>query len=212
MSFFQNNSLYLVSSEEYYFPKTTWGIAQEAVYGGIDVLQMREKNKTYTDLLALGKKLADLCKKNGVLFIVNDNPQLAFDVGADGVHLGQEDLRKFSLLETREILGKNKIIGVSTHSVEEFELANQSDSDYIAFGPIFSTKAKDYAIGLKNVENVLQIAKKPVFFIGGIDLQNVDLLLQKGAKNFAVIRSIACAVDISGEIKAFYKKMRRESF
>ncbi len=208
MSKFPDNSLYLVSSEEYSNGKTTLEIAQEAVEGGIDVLQMREKYKAYAELVKLGKELSVLCKKNGVVFIVNDNPELASEVWADGVHLGQEDLEKFSIEKTREILGKDKIIGVSTHSLKQFQIANKTDLDYIAFGPIFFTKTKDYSIGIKDIHKVMEIAKKPVVFIGGINLRNIEQVLKEGGRNVAVIRGIVEGEDIKAQIRDFKLEMR----
>lgn len=208
MSKFPEKSLYFVTSEVYSANRTTLEIAREAIENGIDILQMREKNKTHADLLELGKKLAHLCRKKGVILIINDDPNLAVKVGADGVHLGQEDLQKFPLEKTRKILGNKKIIGVSTHSVEQFQLANEADFDYIAFGPIFFTKTKNYSIGLQDVEKVMQIAKKPVVFIGGIDLQNVGEILERGGRNIAVIRAITEAEDIKSQIINFKLKMK----
>lgn len=203
MSKFPNNSLYLVSSEEYSQDKTTLAIAKEAVVGGVDVFQMREKHKTKAKLIVLGKELAKICKTNGVIFIVNDNPEIALEVDADGVHLGQEDVQNFTIEKTRELLGKDKIIGLSTHSIAQFKLANKMDLDYIAFGPIFFTKTKDYTIGIKDIANVLEIAKKPMVFIGGINLENLEFVLKEGAKNIAAIRSIVEAEDIGGRIGDF---------
>ena len=137
-----------------------------------------------------------LCQKSDVIFIVNDDPILAKQVDADGVHLGQQDIMKYSIDKTRSILGKEKLIGISTHSLEQFEKANQSDCDYLAFGPIFSTKTKDYFIGTDDIAAIMRITKKPVIFIGGINLENADSVLEKGAKNLAVIRSIVGADDI----------------
>jgi len=205
---FPKNSLYFVSSEEYSQGKKTLEIAYEAVEGGIDILQMREKNKNEEKLIFLGKKLAELCKINRVTFIVNDNPKIAKKVDADGVHLGQEDCEIFTIEETRKLLGRDKIIGLSTHSLEQFTLANEMDLDYIAFGPIFSTKTKEYYIGLENIESVLKIAKKPVVFIGGINLENIDLLIQKGVQNIAMIRGITKAKNVKTRIKNLKLRMK----
>jgi thiamine-phosphate pyrophosphorylase len=148
-----------------------------------------------------------MCKEAGVKFIVNDDPVLAKKVNADGVHLGQEDLKKHSLKKTRELVGSDKIIGVSTHSIEQFKKANAEDFDYIAFGPIFPTKTKDYFIGTGDVETVLKSAKNPVVFIGGINLDNVDDLLKKGAKNIALIRAILEEADIKKAAENFKAKL-----
>ncbi len=189
-------SLYLVTGEKYNQTKTTLEIVNDAILGGVNIVQMREKEKTQQELIDLGRDLSLLCQKSDVIFIVNDDPILAKQVDADGVHLGQQDIMKYSIDKTRSILGKEKLIGISTHSLEQFEKANQSDCDYLAFGPIFSTKTKDYFIGTDDIAAIMRITKKPVIFIGGINLENADSVLEKGAKNLAVIRSIVGADDI----------------
>lgn len=138
----------------------------------------------------------DLCKKNNVVFIINDDPILAKKIDADGVHLGQEDLKLFTADEARRLLGRDKIIGLSAGSVGEVRKAGLAAIDYIGFGPVFRTTVKEKCIGTKDVEKVLKIAKRPVFFIGGINLTNIDELLTKGAENIAVIRAISEADDI----------------
>lgn len=203
----KNYSLYLVLSSEYNKKINPLTLAQRAIAGGIDVLQMREKNKSPSQLVCLGRKLARICKKNKVIFIVNDDPFLVKKVSAAGVHLGQEDIKKYPIVQTRKIIGKNKIIGISTHSFKQFNQANESDVDYIAFGPIFPTKTKNYSIGTRDVRRVIKIAKKPVIFIGGIDLVNIEGLLKQGVKNIALIRAIIQAKDVSRAVKLFKDKI-----
>lgn len=190
-------SLYLVTSEEYSKGRSSLEIASLAIQGGVDIVQMREKEKSSQELIKLGKELAAVCAKNGVTFIVNDYPSLAEEVGADGVHLGQEDIKKYSIKEVRKTLGKSKIIGVSTHSLSQFEEANKQDFDYIAFGPIFPTKTKEYWIGTEGIQKVLETSLKPVVFIGGINQGNMDEILKMGARSIAVIRSIIQAENIT---------------
>ncbi len=204
-------SLYLVITEGYASGRSALEIAHLAISGGVDILQMREKKKTEEELIKLGSELSKLCMENGVIFIVNDDPHLAQKVDADGVHLGQEDVKRYSIDEARNILGKDKIIGLSTHSLEQFQEANAKDVDYIAFGPIFPTKTKDYFIGTSDVKNVLKIAKRKVFFIGGINLANIDDLLKEGAKNIALIRSIVQAEDIISNTRSFKEKLKNQN-
>ncbi len=199
----RDHSLYLVISEEYGNGPSAMEIARAAIAGGVDIIQMREKDKGAEELMTLGKNLSHLCKNNRVTFIVNDDPLLAEKVGADGVHLGQEDIKKHPIEETREMLGEDRIIGVSTHSVGQFREANEKGFDYIAFGPLFETKTKDYFLGTDDVGEVARIAKGRVFFIGGINLLNIEGLLQKGAKNIALIRGILKADDITSQTKRF---------
>jgi thiamine-phosphate pyrophosphorylase len=203
----RDGSLYLVLSEEYGAGRPLLDIACQAIAGGVDILQMREKNKSPEELLRLGHILASMCKENGVTFIVNDDPLLARELDADGVHLGQEDLRQYPVNMVRRLIGQDKIIGLSTHSLEQFNLANQMDVDYLAFGPIFPTRTKNYHIGDGDVQTVLQTALKPVVVIGGINTNNLDALLAKGASNIALIRDIMQAGDIVSQTKWYKGKL-----
>jgi thiamine-phosphate pyrophosphorylase len=203
----KDHSLYLVTSEEYSGGRPTLEIARSAISGGVDILQMREKRRPGEELLALGKELSGLCREKDVLFIVNDDPLIAMKVGAHGVHLGQEDAARYTLKGARQIVGEDRIIGISTHTFSQFKAANESDVDYIAFGPIFPTKTKDYYIGTGEISKVLEAAKKPVIFVGGIDLDNIDKILSKGAKNVALIRAITGAEDAEAAARAFKDKI-----
>lgn len=203
-------SLYLVISEEYGMGRSVPEIARLAISGGADIIQMREKDKARDGLVKLTCELSRLCREKRVIFIVNDDPFIAKESNADGAHLGQEDMLKYSITETRNILGKSKIIGVSTHSLSQLKSANEEDVDYIAYGPIFPTKTKDYFLGVKDIKEVLKIAKKPVFFIGGIDLSNLDEILEQGGKNIAAIRSIIQAEDIAARAKSFKDRLMEE--
>lgn len=203
----KDGSLYLVLSEEYGGARPLMRIAEEAIAGGVDILQMREKHKSPEDLICLGRRLASLCKENGVTFIVNDDPMLAGKLEADGVHLGQEDIRQYPVNTVRRMIGADKIIGLSTHCLEQFQRANQMDVDYVAFGPLFPTKTKSYHIGTGDVSRVLQTALKPVVFIGGINTDNLDLLLVAGASNIALIRDIMQAEDVAARAKWYKSRL-----
>ncbi|MDO8536258.1 MAG: thiamine phosphate synthase [Candidatus Omnitrophota bacterium] len=204
----KDGSLYLIITEVHGKGRSAVDIAGSAIEGGVDIIQMREKNKPRTELVELGKKLSRLCSDNNVIFIVNDDPNLAREVNADGVHLGQEDAKLFPIDISRSILGPGKIIGVSTHSIEQFKEANEKDFDYAAFGPIFATKTKDYFIGVDSIEKISGIAKNPVFFIGGISLSNIGDCLNRGAENIALIRGITEADDIADKTKKFKKEIK----
>lgn len=204
----KDHSLYLVISEEYCKGRNAFEIAEAAIKGGVDIIQMREKNKAREELLDIGRGLSRLCRNNGVIFIVNDDPILAKEVDADGVHLGQEDILRSPVNKIRKMIGKNKIIGVSTHSVEQFKRASEEDLDYMAFGPIFETKTKNYSIGIKDIGAVLNITQKPVFCIGGINLSNIDVVLNEGATNVALIRGITEADDITSRTREFAERIQ----
>ena len=107
----------------------------------------------------------------------------------------------------RQLIGQDKIIGLSTHSLEQFHLANLMDVDYLAFGPVFPTRTKNYHIGTGDVSKVLQTALKPVVFIGGINTNNLDALLAEGASNIALIRDIMQAEDIVSRTKWYKSRL-----
>lgn len=207
MKTLKDSSLYLVITEEHGKGRSAMEIARSAIKGGVDIIQMREKDKSWSELIELGKKLSGLCRDKGVIFIVNDDPEIAKTIGADGVHLGQEDLKRHSVEAARSILGRGKIIGVSTHSVETFKKAYAEDVDYMAFGPVFPTKIKENCVGTEDVGMVLAMTNKPVFFIGGIDLENVDILLGKDAGKVSLIRAITEADDIALAARSFRKRL-----
>ncbi len=206
----EDYSLYLVISEEYSMGRSATEAAKSAISGGVDVIQMREKNKSSEGLLRLGAVLSRMCREKGVTFIVNDDPLLAKEVGADGVHLGQGDMKRCCIGMARDIMGGDRMIGVSTHSMEEFSAANDSEADYIAYGPIYFTKTKDYSIGPGDVTVVAGMAKKPVFFIGGIDRTNIGGMLSRGAKNIALIRGILEAEDIASRTSELKEALRKK--
>lgn len=197
----------MVISEEYGRGRSALEIAEAAIKGGVDIIQMREKNKGCPESIDLGKRLSAFCRESKVIFIVNDDPMIAKEADADGVHLGQEDSNIYPIDAARKILGGDKIIGLSTHSLDTFKKANKEDVDYIAFGPVFPTEIKDRCVGTEDVKKILDMALKPVFFIGGIGLANVNELLDKGAKNIALIRDVLMADDITGRTRAIKKKL-----
>ncbi len=201
MKHINDYSLYLVTSQEYSAGRSSFEVAQAAIDGGVDIIQMREKNLSRQDLIKLGKKLAKLSKKGNIAFIANDDPFIALEIDADGVHLGQEDLKRYSIDKTREILGRDKLIGLSTHSLEEVAYANKLDINYIAFGPLFTTKTKTYSISTKDVTKAVALSKFPVVGIGGINKDNIKEVLNLGAKNIALIRGITESKDIAAKVK-----------
>ncbi|MCX7982804.1 MAG: thiamine phosphate synthase [Syntrophales bacterium] len=203
----QKPFIYLVLSEIEGNDRPLLSMARAAIEGGISWLQMRIKGKKRRELLPLGRALKALCQGAGVTFIVNDDPILARRLDADGVHLGQEDLLRFPVPMVRRILGRKKIIGVSTHSISEAELALATDIDYIAFGPLFPTPNKPYHIGLKDLPEVLARSTKPVVLIGGINMQNIDVLRGMGGKYFAMIRGILDADDIAGRVRELRRRL-----
>jgi thiamine-phosphate pyrophosphorylase len=162
-------------------------IAAEACNGGARVIQYRDKNSSRQDMLEIADKIRQITKKFDSLFIVNDFIDIAHISGADGVHLGQDDI---PVHRAREITPEGFIIGISTHSLEQAVEAEKEGADYIGIGPVFSTPTKkNYApIGLSTVEEVLGIVNIPAVAIGGITLANIGYLIKIGVENVAMVR------------------------
>jgi thiamine-phosphate pyrophosphorylase len=165
-----------------------------AIAGGVDVIQLREKDLTEQQVLPGAKEAAQICQSLGALFILNDWPQAARECGADGVHVGQEDMRP---AQVREIVGPQMLIGLSTHAPSEIEAAASEPVDYIGVGPVHETPTKPGrpAVGVELVEYAATHARHPFFAIGGIDAGNLGAVLDAGAKRVCVLRAIAAAAD-----------------
>ncbi len=161
----------------------------QALRGGVSVLQYRAKNKEYNVLLAEGGELKRLCAGFGVTFIVNDNLQLAKELDADGVHLGQDD---GEIADARELLGPGKVIGKSTHNLDEALRAEQSGADYIGFGALYPTGSKivSHLPGVEGLATIRSAVKIPIVAIGGINPGNACRVIDAGADALAVISSI----------------------
>lgn len=178
-------------------------MAEQAIQSGISVLQYRNKTATNQQQEIEARELASLCKKNNVLFLINDNAELALKVDADGVHLGQSD---GSIMQARAVLGDDKIIGVTCHNkIELAQSAEQQGADYVAFGRFFTSKTKPAASFADMA--ILTEAKKslsiPLVAIGGITAENAASVLQNGADMLAVIHGIFAQDDIPAAIQKF---------
>ena len=165
-----------------------------AIAGGVDVVQLREKTLDDERLLALARLTRELCERHGALFVVNDRPLLARESGADGVHVGQDDM---PVAEVRELVGGDMLIGLSTHAPAEIEATDAALVDYIGVGPVHATPTKPGrpAVGLELVRYATAQASVPFFAIGGIDAHNLGQVLAAGARRVCVLRAIADAVD-----------------
>ena len=186
--------LYLILDQQY-TNRDIVSIAIEAAEAGVDVIQYREKILHGKGALSVAKRLREVTEEAGVMFIVNDDPALALGAGADGVHLGQEDI---PVDVARRILGRDKVIGISTHSIEEALDAGRLDVDYIGFGPVFHsvTKRVTSPHGLEGVRRIRGSVSMPVIAIGGIDQGNVSAVIGAGADGAAVISAVLSAPDV----------------
>jgi thiamine-phosphate pyrophosphorylase len=169
-------------------------VAEAAVRGGADVLQLRDKHSAPDLILPLARQLRALTLRHRIPLIINDHIAVAAKCGADGVHLGQDDA---SVAEARRVLAPAQLVGKSTHSLEQALAAEQEGADYVGCGPVFATPTKsDYgSVGLGLVRQVTGRVRIPVVCIGGIDLERVDEVREAGARCVAVVRAVCAAAD-----------------
>ena len=167
---------------------------REALAGGVDVLQLREKDAPDEEILAAASTFRGVCAEHDALFFVNDRADLALAAGADGVHLGQADE---PVDRVRAQLGGELLIGLSTHSSEQLAAGLETDADYVCVGPVYATPTKpDYpAVGLELVRQAARVVEGPWFAIGGITGTNVTEVAAAGARRVAVVRAIRDAPD-----------------
>ena len=161
----------------------------------VPFIQLRMKDEPADQVLAMAEKIRKLTSGTSSKFIVNDSPQIAKEVGADGVHIGQDDMQ---YEDARAIVGPEMNIGMSTHSPAQTRDACACGPDYIGIGPVFATPTKtnpDPVIGIDGMRKMLSIATVPAVAIGGIDLTNLRNVLTAGARNFCMVRQITQAED-----------------
>jgi thiamine-phosphate pyrophosphorylase len=189
--------LYLLTPPDIIDPDVLIPMVILAVRAGADIIQFRNKSATTRELIEVGSRLCDTVHAEGSLFLVNDRVDVAIATGADGVHLGQDDLPP---AWARRLLGqkKSKIIGLSTHSVEQALQAESEGVDYIGFGPIYSTPAKSgwLAIGTESFTVLNEKIRIPYFAIGGIDLFNIGQVVNAGASRIALCNGVFGQEDI----------------
>jgi thiamine-phosphate pyrophosphorylase len=165
---------------------------EAALDGGVDLVQLRMKDRPDTEIVSVARRFAALCAEHGVLFIVNDRPDLAMAVGADGVHIGQDD---GSVADARAVVGPDALLGLSTHTPAQIDATE--GVDYIGVGPVHATPTKPgrSAVGLELVRYAAEHARVPWFAIGGISADNADAVRAAGATRVAVVRAIGGAAD-----------------
>jgi thiamine-phosphate pyrophosphorylase len=169
-------------------------LLRAAVAGGVEVVQLREKHLGDEELVAVADAARALCERLGALFIVNDRPWAALEAGADGVHVGQDDL---PVAEVRELVGPDLLIGLSTHARAEIDAEAAAQADYIGVGPVHETPTKPGrpAVGLELIRYAHAHAPVPFFAIGGLDEDNLGEAIAAGARRAVVLRAIAAAED-----------------
>jgi thiamine-phosphate pyrophosphorylase len=207
-----NLDLYVITDESIAGGLSPAEIARRSIAGGADVIQLRDKCMACAGLAAAGREIAAITRKAGAVFIVNDRLDVAIACGADGVHLGQDDLR---VSTARQLAPPGFIIGVSVGTAEEALEAEREGADYLALSPTFSTASKVNAgpgLGLGRLRKIRKAVSLPVIAIGGITRQNVRDVIAAGAAGIAVISAVVASPDITAaarELKAIVRESRQ---
>lgn len=178
-------------------------LAQMAIDGGADTIQLRQKSGTSLDMFRNAEKIKTICSDAHVTMIVNDRLDIAMAVDADGVHLGQTDI---PIRVARQLLGDSKLIGGSATDFDELRAVLDQGADYVGFGPVFDTHSKENPGTPKGIEFLREVVRKssiPVIAIGGITVNHVKGLLSTGIHGIAVISAICCADDPIGATRKF---------
>ncbi len=199
--------IYGITGDNFAHGKSNFECVKAMIEGGIKIIQYRDKTKSIKEKVKEAREIRELCKRNGVVFIVNDHVDIAILVDADGVHIGQDDMDPS---DVRKLIGDNKIIGLSTHSEEQGMKAYLNpDVDYIGVGPIFPTTTKDTApVGLGYLEYAVKNLHLPFTAIGGIKEHNLHEIISRGAKNVCLVSDIVGADNITEKVKELQKQMK----
>ena len=203
----ENLLLYAVTDRHWLGEETLYEQVEKALKGGATFIQLREKNMEHDALLAEAKEIQALCRKYGVPFVINDYADFAAEIDADGVHVGQKDLEGKNV---REIIGPDKILGVSAKTVEQAKAAEAMGADYLGVGAVFQTGSKEDAAEISH-ETVAEICKAvniPVIGIGGITRENVGKLSGRGLCGVAVISAIFGQKDIEEAARDLKEKVK----
>ncbi len=213
----QSAQLYGILDLGYIAPGDLLGVAERMLAGGVEVLQLRAKGYSESEVEAWGQEIVGLSESAGVPLLINDHPQLVPSIGAQGAHVGQED---FSIGDARWRAGRSldgevpaAVVGKSTHSLEQALEAELQGADYIGFGPLFSTPTKPGrpAIGLDQIREVHSRVRIPIFCIGGIKLENLSEVIDAGARRVVIVSGILQARDIESycsEVRAVLRAVR----
>lgn len=199
--------LYAITDRSWLGEETLYRQVEKVLKGGATFLQLREKKLDQQAFLEEAKEIKQLCDAYQVPFLINDNVEIALEIQADGVHVGQEDMAAGMV---REKLGEDKIIGVSAHTVEEALEAEKNGADYLGVGAMFytGTKSDAEAVSMETLKEICNCVKIPVVAIGGIGEENVEQLRGTGIEGVAVISALFAQKDIEASTKAL--KMKAE--
>jgi len=195
--------LYLLTDRRQTHQRPLASVLSQAVQAGVRMVQIREKDLDTAELIDLAQQLIPIIKQHHGKVLLNDRVDLALALNADGVHLRSDSL---PLPLARRLLGKEKLIGISTHSVKEIQYAENEGADFVVLGPIFETPSKQiygHPLGLHTLETACRVSHLPIFAIGGITPKHVHPAMSAGAYGIAVISSILqapCILDSTREL------------
>lgn len=197
--------LYLVTNSDKYDEGEFLRRVEEALRGGVDILQLREKDRPDKEILELGKKVKALCDKYKVPMLIDDKAHLAWSLGV-GVHLGQEDM---PVDLARKLLGKDALIGATAKSVEAAQKAEKDGADYLGVGAIFDTKThvKTKRTSVETFKKIKNKVGIDVYAIGGLNTSNIDVLKSSGADGICVVRAIMDSPNVYEDTKKLKEKM-----
>lgn len=208
MGFMGNAWLYAILDLGYVSEENAVATTASLLAGGAGLLQLRAKGKDLATIRRVAETLIPLCRLAGVPFILNDHPALAAELGADGVHIGQDD---GPLAAARATMGPGKLIGRSTHSLDQARAALAEGFDYIGFGPLFPTptKAGRPGIGLEDISTMERDvgSRIPTFCIGGIKRTNLDQVLAAGARRVVIVSDLLTAEDVESATREVVVKL-----
>ena len=199
--------LYLIADRQLIDKRDILRLVFEAIEGGVDTVQLRDKESETKEFTAIARKLRALTRSKGIRFIVNDRVDVAAAVNSDGVHLGQDDL---SLPDARKMLGENKIIGISTHNLTQALRAEKQGADYIAIGPVFKTRTKNAGrpVGPEMIRRIKKKVKLPLVAIGGLNEDNIEDAAKAGADCFAVASAVIRARDTHAAVRKLKERIQ----
>lgn len=186
--------LYSVTDRRWLHGRRLADVVRDAIAGGATFIQLREKHASRDQIVAMARELVDLCRDAGVPFVLDDEVAIAAEVGADGVHVGQDDL---ACAEARRLLGPDAIIGVSAHTVAQARAAQAAGADYIGAGALIATPTKPDAavVSARELRRMTKAVDIPVVGIGGLNARTVEVLAGSGAAGAAVVSALFAAAD-----------------
>lgn len=198
--------LYLVTDSNILKGRDFYECIEDALKGGVTMLQLREKESDGKEFLEKALKLREITKKYNVKFIINDRVDIAMLCDADGVHVGQSDI---PANKVRELIGKDKIIGVSARTIEEASIAKKNGADYLGVGAMFTTTTKldAKAVSIEQLNKIKKEVELPIVAIGGLSLNNINKLKKYDIDGYAVVSAILGSADIKSECEKWISKI-----